>query len=312
MTPNTPASLLPILLLLRPSAMPAPGAILNLAAAQNCTADVTIYKADGWKVINKAQEEKDGRKYVTVYVQPEEGFEGVRVKVKVGTGNYEPWVLLEKTCFPDETAKWWWMVRVMVMVMNKNNLIIQLKTGECFAKCVKEVDINNTPEFHIMPHGTSKWRLNKPNDTSCPTREISQRKQPNFNCTDDPPQTSRPHSRPYNTTHNPDTPPAGNPDSVNSPSSPGDTENATPPKATSRDEVVIVAVVVGVVVVVLVVVGVGVGVAVKWNRRRRYSTGGVMMQPSRDTPTSSKEVVVVENSLYEPFENFQRPQPSHE
>ncbi|XP_050723623.1 uncharacterized protein LOC127002101 isoform X3 [Eriocheir sinensis] len=108
--------------------------------------------------------------------------------------------------------------------------------------------------------------------------------------------------------HTPATAPADNTHSDTSTSPPGNTENTTPPKATSPEVSVRVAVVGGVGVAGVLVV-VGVVAAMKW---RRYSTGGVMMQPSRDTPTSSKEVVVVENSLYEPFENFQRPQPSHE
>lgn len=245
MIPNTPASILPILLLLRPSAMPGPGGILTLATAKNCHADYNITKADDWGTINKVLNEKYGMKYVQVYVHPEQGFKGVMITMKIGNSDYNSWVSLPEYCFFPKIS-WWWMVEAMVLIDRSSNiinkLILHLKTGNCFAECVREDDISSTPMFFLMAHGTSQWRREEPEDQeSCPTMR-AHLSHPNLDCSDDPPMTSPPSSLPFDNKHKHLPLPSGYSASIASTSSPGEKKKEQPIKLKVADVVAVIMV----------------------------------------------------------------------
>ncbi|XP_050706205.1 uncharacterized protein LOC126991490 [Eriocheir sinensis] len=274
---------------------------VDASETKNCTeADTVLTEGDVRITANISKDDEKTLLYQVVYMQPEEGFEGIGVQVvtgnEFGQEKVAAWFSKDSLFAADNTARWW---ELYVPVQRfKNYIKFTVVLGDSKKVCVTWVTSDNLRSLEVVGYGPSRWKAAAPrpgclcvgNNQSLP----SPKSEPNcseprliLGATTSPPPTSM--------------------------------STAVEP-AWSADLAAVVGAVAGVLAVVVVVV-------VCWRKRRRSTDENAApaapsdqrettindnsrYQPSeacRDGASagvSTERIQVIENSLYEPFEPY--------
>ncbi|XP_050715007.1 uncharacterized protein LOC126997834 isoform X10 [Eriocheir sinensis] len=289
---NTRLSLLMVFLVI----VATPGASLSPDLDARCPASTTISGDDEWAKIGTWQNLTHGWGWV-LYLHPDPGFKGVRLVAKGDDGQHDAWFTLDNTCFPRD-AQWWRLWAGLWRSRNDDNntvgfLDLGVQTGGCRLRCHRGL-LSGVMNLTFEAHGPSRWRFKNP--TPC-TEEGYKRQGISWKkCTSHPTTTTTTTTSTTTLTTTITT----NNNSTTIPTTTITTTIPTTITTTTTLTTTITIIVVPVIAVVFVVV---VLVVTKCYRQRRVKPD-VRMR-FQGAPAANKSVVV-ENSLYETFEDTRR------
>ncbi|XP_050713792.1 uncharacterized protein LOC126996909 isoform X2 [Eriocheir sinensis] len=161
-------SLLPPLLLLLASAVPAPGGFPRPVMALSCPADIYVTPLSESKTI-KTEIVMGSYEDIYLFVNPEQGFRGINLE-EGDSHRQLAWFPLSD-CLPQ--GSWWYFlleVKRYKFSDGKEQFDFQLRSGNCLLMCIKPGSFPSPLHLHIVAHGPSSWKSSHP--SPCPADQV--------------------------------------------------------------------------------------------------------------------------------------------
>ncbi|XP_050689353.1 uncharacterized protein LOC126981824 isoform X2 [Eriocheir sinensis] len=171
----------------------------------NCyQADITITGQWSQAVIQNIKPTDSSTFSTTVYVDPEQDFKGISLRIRNDYQQDTAWFDFDDPCIRNEFRhdNYWHEIKATVQRINlqKKILVFEVHAGMCLMMCKRDLRFDDIWSLDVVAYGPSKWRLTPP-PAHCNVHKTRDPRQSTMDeCTDPPSLPTAPTPTPRTTT----------------------------------------------------------------------------------------------------------------
>ncbi|XP_050689351.1 uncharacterized protein LOC126981824 isoform X1 [Eriocheir sinensis] len=133
----------------------------------NCyQADITITGQWSQAVIQNIKPTDSSTFSTTVYVDPEQDFKGISLRIRNDYQQDTAWFDFDDPCIRNEFRhdNYWHEIKATVQKINlqKKIILFEVHTGTCIMMCTRNQSFDDIWYLDVVAYGPSKWRLTPP------------------------------------------------------------------------------------------------------------------------------------------------------